>query len=801
MDIHQIVNNLQQNILQSQHQMTRRKVKTLLPVDEDKEKIQIFINNLLKILAEKNIESSPELSTELLEEEWVIFRPKKPAKIQHTFFQVPDDFLDYLFEFDSYQEYERFQAALDATQPVGLFLIPLKKDFYSGVIERILSYEIIRKRQYQGDFKVGDIAHLELGRFTDEDSSNANENIWDSYDIFHFNEATMLNVVLGQSATELIESEKFEKKFNQLSLYSNKYYSGQFFIMFHCPSFTQIVNSNRGNVLEKLVENISQKFPHVFKLQCRYRQDSEIDPEVKKSIFNHFRVLLEVPSCEIDLHKSLLEYYSELQKVQQQAENQILLNISPSYFQKLKWRYETDEHVYMQYFTLRTLHQVYNYPLKSIECGVNISRMDTQSVEEYSAIVDVKADHDIIVKVETLSKKANDKNVYLTLMNTLKEESKAWNRKLKEFWLVLPGFEVARNYYQIRKVREVLLNAVKGRVRKDFEVVVFVPDYLANEIRPVDLDNVYQPELKIQIKKSFKSVQEEIKDNRFRLNFSHVKGLKEEKGILQDFIALQKEEHRLGLGGILFFGLPGCGKTYLSQAFANELKRNFFSFSPADIQSVWIGQSQKNIKDIFSQAKSKNPSFLFLDELDSIGFSRNEDQAHADQKATINQLLLELNNVDESDILVVGATNRLSSLDTALKRSGRFDLKIPIFPPDAFERAQIFAYYVNLLNEELIRKKRETIIIDEVYSNFLGEESIGFTSSDIKLIINNLRIDNLLKKKGAADKNNLIKRIQKFINDGQRTLKKENVSEFIAECLRNDHYSLKIDFLRQEWNL
>ncbi|MEH2352401.1 ATP-binding protein [Nostoc sp.] len=91
---------------------------------------------------------------------------------------------------------------------------------------------------------------------------------------------------------------------------------------------------------------------------------------------------------------------------------------------------------------------------------------------------------------------------------------------------------------------------------------------------------------------------------------------------------------------MLFYGLPGCGKTLLANAFANESGRYFFKFSPADIVSVWIGQSQKNIRDIFAQAKKKSPSLLFIDELDSIGFNCNEDNAHTDQKATINQLLI-----------------------------------------------------------------------------------------------------------------------------------------------------------------
>jgi SpoVK/Ycf46/Vps4 family AAA+-type ATPase len=255
------------------------------------------------------------------------------------------------------------------------------------------------------------------------------------------------------------------------------------------------------------------------------------------------------------------------------------------------------------------------------------------------------------------------------------------------------------------------------------------------------------------------------------------------------------------LGGIIFYGLSGCGKTYLSNAFASELGRHFFSFSPADIQSMWIGQTQKNIKDIFSQAQSKSPSLLFMDELESIGFSRNSQNAHTDQKATINQLLIEMNNIDESNVLVVGATNKISQLDSALKRSGRFDLKVPIFPPNEQERAEIFSYYLELLNQELAQKQRGMIEVAQVYFNYLGEESVGMTSSDIKTLMNRLRIDNLLKKPNATNADLLVTRVKKFIEEGQRTLSKDDVRGFIDECQRNDQYSPKIEFLLDEWNL
>lgn len=799
-DIEKLVINISESLKDSSQPYVRRRAKSILQkVPQDNYSLQEFKS---KLKAYK-LRCVPEFHSELPPDTWLRFvkEPTFYKPLVHKYFSVPDDFLKYLFEFESEQEYERFQASLDSYAPIGLFLIPMKDDFFSEIMERILSYEIVRKRQYQGDAKVGDISHLEINRFTEADSSVANENIWNDSDIFHFNQTTMLNVVLGQSASELIESEKFERKFQQLSLYANKYYVGQFFILFQCPPLPQILKHDRLDILEKLLREVSHRFPYVFRLQARYESDKEIPEDVRKIVFNHFRLLLELPNVELDLSQSLIKLFSELQQIQMQSENQILLNMKPAYFQKMQWRYESDEYVYLQYFTIKTLTEVYAYAIEDIEANTNTYRKDPVTELESTANPDVKASDEIIVNIETLSKKAEDKNVYLNLISSIRNESKGWPEQLRECWVVLTGFEIARNYYQIRKTQEILQHECEGKFAEDFKIVVMTPDYQQNIVIPVNFDSIQQPQLSTPIFKAPPKVTTKPNNKSSVPNFNDVKGLFEEKQSLNDLIKLQSENHSLGLGGILMYGLPGCGKTYLSRAFSNELGRNFFSFSPADVQSVWIGQSQKNIKDIFSQAKAKSPSLLFLDELDSVGFSRNESQAHTDQKATINQLLIELNEIEEENLLVVAATNRLSSLDRALIRSGRFDLKIPIFPPNPQERGDIFGYYLEKLNVELEQKARPLIPIDQVYMNYLGEESIGFTSSDIKLITSQLRIDNLLKKKGANDRNQIVNRIKHFIKFGQRSLTKESVIEFIEECERNDNYSPKIDFLRYEWNI
>ncbi len=246
--------------------------------------------------------------------------------------------------------------------------------------------------------------------------------------------------------------------------------------------------------------------------------------------------------------------------------------------------------------------------------------------------------------------------------------------------------------------------------------------------------------------------------------------------------------------------MPGCGKTLLANAFANESGRYFLKFSPADIQSMWIGQSQKNLKDIFSQAKKKSPSILFIDELDSIGFSRSELQAHTDQKATINQLLIELNNIGDSNVIVIAATNYLTGIDNALKRSGRLDWKIPIFPPDAAERVELFKHYLfkTHINENISLITEFARLIDY---EALGKHSIRLTPSDIDLVCKEIKNDILLDEISAELTTSDVIYYIDNIREGGLSLTESQVSQFINECKSSSIKSPKLRILRKEWDI
>jgi SpoVK/Ycf46/Vps4 family AAA+-type ATPase len=149
-------------------------------------------------------------------------------------------------------------------------------------------------------------------------------------------------------------------------------------------------------------------------------------------------------------------------------------------------------------------------------------------------------------------------------------------------------------------------------------------------------------------------------------------------------------------GGLLLYGPPGCGKTFLARAIAGEMGAAFFNIGISDVLHMWTGASERNVTEIFRAARRNAPCVLFLDEIDALG-RRRSDLAHQGQaRNVVNQLLAEMDSADEDNdgVFVLGATNHPWDIDSALRRPGRFDRMLLVLSPDAPARRSVLSYHL-----------------------------------------------------------------------------------------------------------
>lgn len=252
------------------------------------------------------------------------------------------------------------------------------------------------------------------------------------------------------------------------------------------------------------------------------------------------------------------------------------------------------------------------------------------------------------------------------------------------------------------KTAQEFLQALNGEI----EVEINEPTTKANEDKPIP-------------KKDFKP-------NRLGKGFDRIAGMESLKSILYNDVirALNEKELYESYGltipnGMLLYGPPGCGKTFIAESFAEEVGYNFVQIKPSDLASIYVHGSQEKIGKLFDEARKNAPTILFIDELDAVMPSREGDLSHS-YSAEVNEFLAQMTNCSQDGIFIIGATNRPDKIDTAIMRTGRLDKHVYLPPPDNKARQQMFQLHLKKrplelgLDYEILSKKTEFYVASDI---------------------------------------------------------------------------------------
>ncbi len=225
-------------------------------------------------------------------------------------------------------------------------------------------------------------------------------------------------------------------------------------------------------------------------------------------------------------------------------------------------------------------------------------------------------------------------------------------------------------------------------------------------------------------------VVKEEEARRPRVTYEDIGGLKEEIAKIREMVELPLKHpevfNRLGISapkGVLLYGPPGCGKTLLAKAVANETNANFYAINGPEIMSKYYGESERQLREIFEDAEKNAPSIIFIDEIDAIAPKRDEVSGEVERRVVAQLLTLMDGLKGRGEVVVIGATNRPDALDPALRRPGRFDREIEIGVPNLEGRKEILQIHTRGMPLE-----------KDVDLNKIAELTHGYTGADLEIL-------------------------------------------------------------------
>ena len=282
----------------------------------------------------------------------------------------------------------------------------------------------------------------------------------------------------------------------------------------------------------------------------------------------------------------------------------------------------------------------------------------------------------------------------------------------------------------------VSLPGLKDALQIKSKPKVDLTGFRKNFCKAVDFTKIEKAEIEKINRKIISQLTRETKETNSKVTFKDVGGqdelIKELKRSILYPIKYPEMYESFDINkGFVLYGPPGTGKTHIARALANEAEANFVSLNGLEMESKWVGESEENWRNLFEEAKQKQPSIIFIDEIDAIGKSRGGNDVHGDK--TLNQVLTLISDLDQSkdNLFIIGATNNFKSLDKALIRAGRLSKHIEVKLPDLDGVKQIFD--IHSAKKPLDKKIDKEALTKKLYD-------LKASGSDIRYIINEAHI-------------------------------------------------------------
>lgn len=492
---------------------------------------------------------------------------------------------------------------------------------------------------------------------------------------------------------------------------------------------------------DELIALVRECFiPHTYRIKAKYATTSgeisqgakAVDAPVFERIIEWmsgftgtFRLSLPSPGQKIDL-ASLLAEASQTRDAL--LEHQSMRKIDSEF----RAGFESTEHMAIKIALLNCLRE--RYPDKKIHVEEVFDPHKEDSFADQDAVdfsrrdkPDIRVEDDLWIEVETMrALSLRGSNPFLVLESKLRQKL-ANMSKFQEIWLMVPNDIVMLASEQLSALTR-NLNSVLGSTKMRCGFVDILME------RPVFLNQSEIPTREVRLTGlpwRPDGVPPEI--SRTWDDIAGYSDLKERlrEDLLDPLLYPEKYSKHglLAANGLLLYGLPGCGKSLIGRILAGETGLLCRLVIPSDMTSMWLGEGVMKIRYLFDWALKQSPCLLVIDELDAVAPQRRETDMHTDEKRQVNELLAQLDRISGKGVIVVATTNYVRGIDSAIQRSGRFDIKMPVFPPDINDRAKIFEYYLSSPRLIGFRNQQEIDIMK------LSEEAILFTPADIKNVV------------------------------------------------------------------